>query len=156
MFEALKHNFAIDGMPPRFPFHIAHCSNLMLFGIVSKGLIADSRRLDAMPSLEVKAPAFVQSVDDAAEFFAGMLRAEIGVEALDALRKEFAAAPDEFAPHEITVPGDRWKAEVLFGHTFSYATGGRDWVQGVSAEDDAFMASVWEVFAEQFFAAVEA
>lgn len=156
MFEALKHNFAIDGIPPRFPFHIAHCSNLMLFGIVSKGLIADTRRLDAMPSLEVKAPAFVQSVDDAAEYFAGMLRAEVGAERMTALREFFADAPEEFAPHEITLPGNKWAGEVLFGLAFSYATGGRDWVEGENAADDAFMVAVWEVFAEKFFAAVEA
>lgn len=147
------YNFTISAIPAGLRFFRADCVALDVFGDVSLGITRDALRLGGMPSLTVEAPRFVQSVDDAAEYFAGLLRAEVSPERLASLREFFAGCPDEFAPHEITLPGDRWIGEKAFGLAFQYASGGRALIDGESQADDAFAAAMWEVFAEAFFAA---
>lgn len=162
----MQTRFSVSEIPAGARFYTAYDTNLMLFGLVSMGIKRDAFRLEQFPDLaahvaeaavaRANAPRFVQSVDDAAEFLAGLYEAEVGAERMTALRKAFAAYPDEFAAYSIQLPGDAWIGEKCFDLAFAYATGGRDFEIGKSADDDLFAAAMWETFAEAFFAKVEA
>lgn len=133
-------------------FFRAHCTRLDLFGLVSSGIRADALRLSYMPDLlkPQRGPLFVKSVDDAAAYFTGLLKAEVSPERLAALREFFSACPDEFTPDEITTPSDRFVGRNAFELAIDYATGGRSYREVADADDD-FAAAVWQTFAETFF-----
>lgn len=140
-------------VPDGVRFYQAYCAVFDLFGLVSMGYERDRLRLAGMPVLlSEPRPRFVQSVDDAAEYLAGLLKAEVGAERLADLRRAFASCPDEFAAYEITLPGDNSVGEKCFALAFEYASGGRALVMDVDKDDDLFAVALWEVFAEAFFA----
>ena len=159
----MKTNFAIAGIPAGFRFYQAYDSNLMLFGWVSMGIKRDALRLSYMPDLaatlaEAAAgnqpePRFVQTVAEAAQYMAGLIRAEISADSLSIMRQTFRACPEDFAPYSFGNVVDAIACERAFALAFEYASGGRALDLGADAADDEFAAAIWDAFAADFLAA---
>lgn len=152
----MQANFAIAAIPAGLRFHIAHDSNLMLFGWVSCGILRDAMRLEAMPDLAVKAPGLDKTAEEAGEFMFGLLKAEVGDKGLERVREMAADYGDEFGPFHIISDSSRYFGEQLLTEAFAYARAGRDLILGGDAGDDDFAASIWDAFAARVVASGEA
>ena len=152
MFHPTALNFSTI-VPDGVRFYQAYCAVFDLFGLVSMGYERDRLRLAGMPVLLAEPrPRFVQSVDDAAEYLAGLLKAELGTKRLAEIRRTFASCPDEFAIYRFGDRCESFTCREAFGQAFQYASGGRELIEHENETDDLFAVALWEVFAEAFFA----